>query len=208
MRHARQPSPTGHDVDRFSRRPQQRRRFIRRQQQWQFAKVIQHDDTYLEVWCRAAPAAAARATAGWRCCGLPRHEDRSGRDRLRASFELGVRCEDEIADVRTLFNERGNLRPISALTDDESAAITSIDVITRRGVAGNASVDTVVRIQLADKTKSLEMLAKHFALMTERLEMSSDGQLLERLDRGRLRGLGENGHMLPSHDAVETIAGD
>src|SRR5262245_23844694 len=90
------------------------------------------------------------------------------------------------------------LKPISALTDDESASIISIDVIRRQRSAGNGSVDTVVRIQLADKTKSLEMLARHFALLTERVEMSG-AVLLERLDRGRLRGFGENGHTLRSH---------
>src|SRR5262249_30370038 len=108
---------------------------------------------------------------------------------------------------RRLLDDHGNLRPIAELTADESASIISIDVIRRQSSAGNGSVDTVVRIQLADKIKSLEMLAKHFALLTERVEMSGT-LLLERLDRGRLRGFGENGHTLPTHDAVQTIAGD
>jgi hypothetical protein len=56
VRHARQLSAAGHDVDRFSRRPEQRRGFIGRQQQWQFTYIGEHgtpvasDPTRTQPW--------------------------------------------------------------------------------------------------------------------------------------------------------------
>jgi hypothetical protein len=47
------------------------------------------------------------------------------------------------------------------------------------------------------------MLPKHFALLTERVEIAGAGQLLDRLDRGRLRAREAAGR-----DVIEPAAED
>ena len=76
------------------------------------------------------------------------------------------------SDAKALFDEHGNLRPIHDLTPEQSAAIASIEVIKRNLTTGDGATDTIYKIKTWDKTRSLEMLAKHFALLTEKIEHS------------------------------------
>lgn len=76
------------------------------------------------------------------------------------------------SDVRGLFDDHGNLRPIHTLTPEQSAAIASIEVVKKNLTAGDGQMDTVIKFKVWDKTRSLEMLAKHFALLTEKIDHS------------------------------------
>lgn len=76
------------------------------------------------------------------------------------------------SDLRDLFDEAGNLRPIHTLTKEQSACIASLEVVKKNLTAGDGQMDTVVKLKVWDKTKSLEMLAKHFALLTEQVKHS------------------------------------
>lgn len=76
------------------------------------------------------------------------------------------------SDVRSLFDADGNLKAIHTLTADESACIASLEVIIKNAQAGDGHMDTVHKVKVWDKSKNLEMLAKHFALLTERVEHS------------------------------------
>jgi hypothetical protein len=46
-----------------------------------------------------------------------------------------------------------------------------------------------MRSKLWDQTRALEMLAQHFALLTDVVRMDAEKELLERLDRGRARNV-------------------
>lgn len=95
-----------------------------------------------------------------------------------ASAELSAtRVLEEIrrlalSDVRQLFDERGDLRPLHTLTAEQAACIAGVEVIIKNAKAGDGVTDTIHKIKVWDKPKSLEMLAKHFALLTERVEHS------------------------------------
>lgn len=78
------------------------------------------------------------------------------------------------SDVRHLFDAQGNLKPLADLSPDESAAIASVEVVIKNAAAGDQHTDTVHKIKHWDKVRSLEMLAKHFALLTDRLEHSGE----------------------------------
>lgn len=101
-----------------------------------------------------------------------------GKDRQLAKADLSAtRVLEELrrlafADVRTLFDEAGNLRPLHTLTADQAACIAGLEVIIKNAEAGDGKTDKVHKIKLLDKTKSLEMLAKHFALLTDKIEHS------------------------------------
>jgi phage terminase small subunit len=74
------------------------------------------------------------------------------------------------SDVRGLFDEAGNLRPLHELTAEQAAAIASLEVVKKNVAAGDGQVDTIHKVKVWDKTKALESLAKHFGLLTERVE--------------------------------------
>lgn len=85
------------------------------------------------------------------------------------------------ADVRGLFDEHGQLRPLHELTPEQSAAIASLEVIKRNLTAGDGEVDTIHKLKVWDKTKALEMLAKHFALLTEKVDHSGEIRIVHEL---------------------------
>jgi len=73
-------------------------------------------------------------------------------------------------DPRSCFTETGNLKPIHELTGEQASSIAAVDVVKRNLTSGDGSIDTVYRIKFWDKLRALELLAKHFGLLVERLE--------------------------------------
>lgn len=91
------------------------------------------------------------------------------------------------ADLRRLFDEHGNLKPLTQLSAEDAAAIASIEVVKKNLTAGDGKVDTVVKIRAWDKTRGLEMLAKHFALLTDVVRVDESDALIAKLHAGRKR---------------------
>ena len=75
------------------------------------------------------------------------------------------------SDCRAFFDGHGNLRPVTQLSDEQAAAIASVEVVIKNAKAGDNKTDTIYKIRQWDKPKALEMLAKHFALLTERVDL-------------------------------------
>lgn len=74
------------------------------------------------------------------------------------------------SDLRKLFDDNGSLKAIHTLGDDEAACLAAVEVTKKNLTAGDGQIDTVLKVKVWDKPHSLEMLAKHFALLTERIE--------------------------------------
>lgn len=91
------------------------------------------------------------------------------------------------SDVRALFDAHGNLRPLQDLNDDEAACIASLEVIVKNAQAGDGHTDTIHKIKVWDKTRTLELLAKHFALLTDVVRHDGDAALIAALAAGRQR---------------------
>lgn len=91
------------------------------------------------------------------------------------------------ADLRRLFDKRGNLKPIHELTADEAACLAGFEVIKKNAEAGDGVIDTIHKVKVLDKTRSLEMLAKHFALLVERIQVDDEEGRIARLLAGRQR---------------------
>lgn len=80
------------------------------------------------------------------------------------------------------------LREIKRMSDDVAACIASVKVRTENLVAGDDKQDTTVEIKLWDKVKALEMCAKHFHWVDERIKLEVNvDELARRLDEGRRR---------------------
>mgnify|MGYP001565889504 CR=1 FL=1 len=74
------------------------------------------------------------------------------------------------SDVRVLFDAKHNLRHIKDLSDAESAAIASVEVLIKNAKAGDGVTDTIYKVRQWDKLKALEMAAKRFGLLAEHIE--------------------------------------
>ena len=74
------------------------------------------------------------------------------------------------ADIRGYFDAAGNLKPIHQLTEEQGSALAGLEVIIKNAKAGDGVTDEVHKFKLWDKTRALESLAKHFGLLTEKVE--------------------------------------
>lgn len=72
-------------------------------------------------------------------------------------------------DIRTLFDENGNLKPVAELDDNAARALAGIDIVNeKRETDDDISVhEYTKRIKVADKLKALEMLGKYLGMFTE-----------------------------------------
>jgi len=80
-------------------------------------------------------------------------------------------------DVRDMFNPDGSLKRPSEWTADQGAAVQSFDVVTRNLTSGDGNTDTVLKVRMYDKTRAMEMLAKHLSLLTEKVEHTGTIQI-------------------------------
>lgn len=78
------------------------------------------------------------------------------------------------SDVRRLFDEHGNMKPLTELSAEDSSAIASIEVVKRNLTAGDGEVDTIHKLRVWDKPKSLDTLAKHFGLLKEHVQHTGE----------------------------------
>lgn len=98
------------------------------------------------------------------------------------------------SDLRSLFDDKGNLRPIHTLTAEQAACIAGMEVIVKNAQAGDGHTDTIHKIKCWDKPKTLEMLGKHFALLIERVELRGGDELIARLKAGQRNNAAADTH--------------
>lgn len=92
-------------------------------------------------------------------------------DAQRVLVELGRLA---LVDLRSFFDEAGNLKPIATLTADQGACLAGFEVIKKNAAAGDGVVDTIHKFKVWEKNKALDTLAKHFGLLIERVEHSGE----------------------------------
>lgn len=84
---------------------------------------------------------------------------------LREMVRLGT------SDVRRMFDENGNLRPVHELDDETAAAVASIEVVTRtlgKNDDGSVDVEHIHKLKLWDKNAALDKIAKHLGMFVEK----------------------------------------
>lgn len=107
--------------------------------------------------------------------------------KLTAQMVLDEIAKHAFGNVQDLFDERGNLKPLHELTREQAACIASFEVVKKNAEPGDGQVDIIHKVKMVEKTKSLEMLAKYFALLTEVVRVHDGDKRIERLRRGRER---------------------
>ncbi len=89
--------------------------------------------------------------------------------------------------IKDYVNPDGSWKALSELTREQAACIASVELLRKNVEAGDGHIDTVLKFKLWDKLKALEMLAKHFSLLVERLDISGTVEIKNQL-RARLEG--------------------
>lgn len=117
----------------------------------------------------------------------------AGKGRQLASAELSAaRVLEELRRIAFcqpggFVDENGNHLPIHKLPPEQAAALASFELVLKNAKAGDGVTDTVLKMKAWDKVKALELLAKHFKLLTEVHEIRDEDKLLALLDAGRAR---------------------
>jgi phage terminase small subunit len=76
------------------------------------------------------------------------------------------------ADVASFFNADGTLKKPFDLDEDQRATLAGFEACIGNVSAGDGKQDLIHKFKAWDKTKALEMLAKHFGMLTEKVEHS------------------------------------
>lgn len=98
----------------------------------------------------------------------------------RALADLGATAERTKREMATLAyaslgdfcHADGTWKGLHELTPEQAACVQSVEVIRKNVEAGDGKTDTIYKLKLWDKPKALEMLAKHFGLLVEKVEHS------------------------------------
>jgi len=90
-------------------------------------------------------------------------------------------------DMAEFFDEHGTLRNVHSLSKEARSALAGLEVIIKNAEAGDGHTDTVHKFKTHDKVRALEMLAKHFVLLKEIIQIQDDAERIRRLHRGRDR---------------------
>ena len=89
-------------------------------------------------------------------------------------------------DPRRAFNQQGALLPIQDWPDDVAAAISSIKTLEVKAADGTVIGETK-EIKFWDKTKNLDLAARHLGMLQDKLEITTPVSELIRAARERLR---------------------
>jgi hypothetical protein len=70
---------------------------------------------------------------------------------------------------------------------EQGAALAGFEVLIKNAKAGDGITDTIYKFKLWDKVRALEVLAKHFALLTDIVRVDSQAAQIAALLAGRKR---------------------
>lgn len=90
-------------------------------------------------------------------------------------------------DPRKFFEPNGTLKNPGDLDDDTAAALAEFVILKENITSGDGKSDLALRVKWADKLRALELLAKRFGLLKERVEVSIAGDVVEKLQQARAR---------------------
>ena len=91
------------------------------------------------------------------------------------------------SDIGAVFDSRGQLRSIAEIPPEVRAFIASVKTTKKNLTVGDGVMEDVVEVKLWDKVRALEGLAKHFGLLIDRVQVSGEVTLMERIARARQR---------------------
>jgi phage terminase small subunit len=103
------------------------------------------------------------------------------------AFSDPIELFDRVAKGRRTFR----LKEINEMSPETRRCIASVKVKTENLTAGDEKQDTTVEVRLWDKTRALEMCGRALGMFKDKIEITTDDELLSRLDRAKIRARGE-----------------
>lgn len=113
-------------------------------------------------------------------------KSRSKRTQITQDRVLQEFAKIGFSDIRNLFTEGGNLRPLSELDAETAAAISSVEVVTKN--LGDGEVEYVHKIKMWDKVGSLTQMGRHLGMFVDKTEVRTVKKIEEMTDE-ELKGL-------------------
>jgi hypothetical protein len=99
------------------------------------------------------------------------------------------------ADVASFFNDDDTLKKPSELTVDQRAMLASFEASIGNVSSSDDKQDLIHKIKAWDKTKALEMLARHFGMFQDRVSVDvniQNDEINQRIAEGRKRASERN----------------
>ena len=116
--------------------------------------------------------------------GKAKQLDRAELTAARVLQELG---RVAFVNGRDYWTPDGDAKHPKELTVEEGACLAGFEVLIKNAKAGDGVTDTVHKFKLWDKVHALEILAKHFRLLVERVEITDGADRVARLVAARKR---------------------
>ena len=120
-------------------------------------------------------------------------DKRSKRTNITADNVLKELMRIATADLSGAYDEQGRLKPIHEIPEDTRRAMSGVKVFEEfEGFgADRVKIGEVREVKFWDKPKSLEILARHLKLLTDKVEVSGSVTISDRLAKARKRVRGE-----------------
>jgi phage terminase small subunit len=109
---------------------------------------------------------------------------------IRADRILNTLETIAYGDVSVFFDEDGDLLPRSEWPEGAHLLVAGIEFKTVQ--LGEGAVEHIAKIKLVDRLKAMHMLAQHKALLTQKIEITADDDLVDRIARARSRLNGDS----------------
>lgn len=112
-------------------------------------------------------------------------DKRANRTEITADRVLMEIARVAFLDPRRFYDGQGRLLPIGELPDDVAAALASMEEVVSKVPGEPDEVEYTKKIKMADKLRALELAGKHLKLFTDKVELSGELSLAERLAKRR-----------------------
>ena len=90
-------------------------------------------------------------------------------------------------DIRKLFDEDGNHLPVHVLDGETAARIIGVEYVTKNVDSGDGHTDRIYKLKLEPRAPYVEMAAKYFGLLREKIELSGNEEFIAELQAARKR---------------------
>lgn len=91
-------------------------------------------------------------------------------------------------NLQDLVTATGADIPLHQLPRAVAAALASREVVMKNAAAGDDKIDRVLKVKMVDKVPALGLLARHFALLVDRVQVTGEVSLGEKIAAARARG--------------------
>ncbi len=107
---------------------------------------------------------------------------------------------DGHADAGDFFDEHNNLKNIRDMSPEARMNIGGFEVVKRNLISGDGKVDEVIKVKARDQSKYVELGAKYFGLLVDKVEHTHLIAVADGLSAGRDRSRARS---LASQPAIE-----